>query len=192
MSTSKNFSLFSSLRVDMLRHRAMTLGEDVNQIFRPRMWLGVLSPRFMPVLFCRLAFKFNVVGFGLGAKFFTLLNFIVFGIEIAPQCSIGPGLFLPHTQGTVIGAWSIGSNVTIFQGVTLGAREIHFLYKEEIRPKVSDNVSIGAGAKVLGGIVIGTNARIGANAVVLKNVPEDCFAVGVPARILKNDKVDGL
>ncbi|WP_316894038.1 serine O-acetyltransferase [Ralstonia mannitolilytica] len=113
-----------------------------------------------------------------------MVNFVVFGIEIAARCEIGPGLYLPHTQGTVIGAWSIGKNAVIYQGVTIGAKELDFAYSEVSRPKLGDNVTIGAGAKVLGGVQLGPGARIGANAVVITSVPEGALAVGIPAKVL--------
>jgi serine O-acetyltransferase len=93
-------------------------------------------------------------------------------------------LFLPHTQGTVIGAWSIGENATIFQGVTLGAKDIDFSYQESSRPTVGNNVTIGAGAKVIGGLILGDYARVGANAVVLNDVASGLLAVGIPAKVI--------
>jgi serine O-acetyltransferase len=147
----------------------------------------MISARFIPVFLCRMAMKCNSLGLRSLAKLFSLMNFFFFGIEIAVACRIGPGLFLPHTQGTVIGAWSVGKNATIFQGVTLGAREIDFEPSQQTRPTVEDDVSIGAGAKVLGGIRLGQGCRVGANAVVLSSVPPQCMAVGVPARIIIND-----
>lgn len=124
------------------------------------------------------------IGIGPLAKFISLANFLLFGIEIGTRCFIGEGLFLPHTQGTVVGAAAIGRNCTIFQGVTLGAKEIDMAYDERVRPIIQDDVSIGAGAKVLGGITIGSRTKIGANAVVIQAVPPDSIAVGVPARII--------
>ena len=152
-----------------------------------RLWLGLLSPRFLPVLLCRLAHFFYLLKLGFLAKALSLLNFFLFGIEIAVRCPIGKGLFLPHTQGTVIGAWSIGENVTIFQGVTLGAREVDFSYRKSSRPTVGDNVTIGSGAKILGGLTLGSGSRVGANAVVLNDIELGMLAVGVPAKVLKQN-----
>jgi serine O-acetyltransferase len=114
-------------------------------------------------------------------KLFSILNFIIFGIEVSPRCHIGKGLFLPHSQGTVIGAYSIGENATIYQGVTLGARELDFGYSKEVRPVVGNGVTVGAGAKVLGGITLGDQCKVGANAVVLKSVAAGRSVVGIPA-----------
>ncbi|CAN4272319.1 CysE Serine acetyltransferase [Methylophilaceae bacterium] len=179
-----NFKLIPFLVADLRRARTLIHGES-DSMSDFRLWLGVLSPRFLPVLLCRVAHFFYCIKLTSVAKFFSLLNFLFFGIEIAIQCRIGKGLFLPHTQGTVIGAYSIGENVTIFQGVTLGARELDFSYKELSRPSVGDAVTIGAGAKVLGGLNLGSGARVGANAVVLESIPENFLAAGVPARVIK-------
>ena len=156
-----------------------------------RLWIGLLSPRFFPVLNCRLAHFFFVKRLSVVAKIFSTLNFFLYGIEIAIRCPIGPGLFLPHTHGTVIGAVRIGANATIFQGVTLGAREVDFAYGETSRPIIGDGVIVGSGAKVLGGVTIGAGARIGANAVVVKSVPAGALAVGVPAHVVVPGREDG-
>jgi serine O-acetyltransferase len=95
------------------------------------------------------------------------------------------GLYIPHPVGTVIGATKIGHNATILQGVTLGAKEIDISYLPANRPTIGDNVTIGAGAKVLGGIFIGDNVTIGANAVVTKSLPDHVVAAGVPAKIIR-------
>ena len=117
------------------------------------------------------------------AKFLT-------GIEIHPGATIGKGLFIDHGSGVVIGETSIiGNNVTLFQGMTLGGTG-----KEtgKRHPTVGDSVVIGTGAKVLGNITIGNNAYIGANAVVIRNVPANSTVVGVPGHITKQDgkKID--
>jgi len=179
-----DFSFLSYLTADLRRARVLLNG-SADGVSGLRLWLGVLSPRFVPVLLCRLAHSFYRLRLGLFAKAVSLLNFFLFGIEIAVRCPIGKGLFLPHTQGTVIGAWSIGENATIFQGVTLGAKELDFSYEESSRPTVGDDVTIGSGAKVLGGLTLGAGSRIGANAVVLDSVPTNVVAAGVPSRIVK-------
>lgn len=112
------------------------------------------------------------------------------GIEIHPGAAIGKSLFIDHGMGVVIGETSIiGNNVTLFQGVTLGGtgKEIG-----KRHPTVGDNVVIGTGAKILGNIIIGHNSYIGANAVVIRNVPANATVVGVPGHIAKKDgkKID--
>ena len=148
------------------------------------LFLNFFSPRFMPVVLFRLSHFFYEVKLSPLAKAFSLMNFVLFGLEIAARCKIGKGLYFPHTQGTVIGALSIGENATIYHNVTFGAREVDLAYSETGRPVVGDNVIIGAGAKVLGGVNIGDGARVGANAVVIENVPAKATVVGIPARII--------
>jgi serine O-acetyltransferase len=145
----------------------------------------VLNPRFTPVFLTRLAYHLASLGLNPIAKIISLLNFIIFGIEISLRCKIGEGLYLPHTVGTVVGANKIGRNVVIFQGVTIGAKELDFVVTPEQRPSIGDNVTIGSGAKVLGGIEIGNNVTIGANAVVTKSLPDNVIAAGIPARIIR-------
>lgn len=108
------------------------------------------------------------------------------GIEIHPGASIGKGLFIDHGTGVVIGETTIiGNNVTLFHGVTLGGTGKE---KGKRHPTIKDNVFIGSGAKILGNITIGKNTKIGANAVVLKDVEENKTVVGVPAKIVKRHK----
>lgn len=116
-------------------------------------------------------------------RFFT-------GIEIHPGAVIGDGLFIDHGMGVVIGETAIiGDNVTLYQGVTLGGTGKE---KGKRHPTIGHNVVIGGGAKVLGNITIGDNSYIGANAVVVKDVPPNSTVVGVPGRITKQDgkKID--
>jgi serine O-acetyltransferase len=114
--------------------------------------LACLNPRMAPVVLLRLAEFFHAHGLGLFAKLFSMLNVMVFGIEVSPQVQIGGGLFLPHTVGTVIGAERIGENCTIMQGVTLGTSEPDMGFTVARRPVVGDHVLIGAGAKIIGRI----------------------------------------
>lgn len=180
---SCSFSLFDLLRLDVLRLYRLSHGAQAASPSCLLLWIYVLSPFMAPVLFYRISHYFQLRDMRLLAKICACLNSLLFGIEIASSCSIGPGLFIPHTHGTVIGAWSIGCNVTIFQGATLGAKYLAFDFDRSSRPILGDNVTIGAGSKVLGGISIGSNSVVGANAVVLSDVPSDCVAVGVPAEI---------
>lgn len=189
VNNSESFRLRSYLVADLHRARGLLHG-SADGVSGFQLWLGVLSPRFIPVLLCRVAHWFYCLKLGPVAKIVSLLNFFLFGIEIAVRCPIGPGLFLPHTQGTVIGARRIGSNATIFQGVTLGAREVDFSYSEHSRPIIGDGVTIGSGAKVLGGLHIGDGARIGANSVVLNSIPSNALAVGAPARVVQRRQGD--
>ena len=143
------------------------------------------SPRFMPVVIFRISHWLLLRKLSSLSKIFSLINFVIFGLEISAICKIDIGLYFPHTQGTVIGANTIGKNATIYHNVTLGAREIDLEYATSSRPDVGDDVIIGAGAKILGPVMIGNNARVGANAVVVDNVPAGATVVGIPARIVK-------
>ena len=96
---------------------------------------------------------------------------------------IGPGLFVSHGQCTILSAERIGANCQVHQGVTVG-----WDYRGDRRPIIGDDVFIGAGAKVLGAITIGDKARIGANAVVVCDVPAGATAVGIPARVISADQ----
>jgi serine O-acetyltransferase len=106
------------------------------------------------------------------------------GVDIHPGAIIGPGIFIDHGMGTVIGETAeLGAGVTLFQQVTLGGRGGKEAGKRH--PTLGDGVMVGAGAKILGPILIGDRARIGANAVVLADVPADATAVGIPARVIR-------
>ena len=107
------------------------------------------------------------------------------GIEIHPGATIGKGLFIDHGMGVVIGETTeIGDNCTIYQGVTLGGTGKDIGKRH---PTLGDNVMVGAGAKVLGPVKIGSNSKIAANAVVLHTVPENSTAVGIPAKVVRQN-----
>lgn len=117
------------------------------------------------------------------ARLFSQISRFFTQIEIHPGAKIGKNLLIDHGCGVVIGETAIvGDNCTIYQGVTLGGTG-----KESGKrhPTIGNNCFIGSGAKVLGNINIGNNVKIGANSVVLKDLPDDCTAVGVPAMITK-------
>lgn len=112
------------------------------------------------------------------------------GIEIHPGAQIGKSLFIDHGMGVVIGETAIiGDDVLMYQGVTLGGTGLE---KGKRHPTIGNNVVIGTGAKILGNITIGDNSYIGANAVVVKDIPQNSTVVGVPGRITKQDgkKID--
>ncbi len=114
----------------------------------------------------------------------TLARFIT-QIEIHPGAKIGEGFFIDHGSGVVIGETAeIGNNVTLFQGVTLGGTGNE---KGKRHPTLGDHVVVGNGARILGGFTVGENSRIGAGAVVLREVPPNCTVVGNPGRIVRRD-----
>ncbi|MDD2542111.1 MAG: DapH/DapD/GlmU-related protein [Desulfuromonadaceae bacterium] len=170
---------FSLIKLDLSRLSQQSSVEKLSVQY----W-KIIHPRFMPVLIIRLARLFHAtLIFRPLAVVLTWMNVFIFGIEVTPRCRIAGGLFLPHTSGTVIGAASIGLNATIFQGVTIGAKYADMDYTHEVRPTLENDVVVGAGAKVLGGINIGSGARVAANSLVLIAVPTGATAIGVPAII---------
>ncbi len=105
-------------------------------------------------------------------------------VDIHPAATIGRRLFIDHALGVVIGETAeIGSDVTLYHGVTLGGTTWH---KVKRHPTLGDNVLVGAGAKILGPITLGNNVRVGANSVVVKDVPPCCTVVGIPGRIIQS------
>ncbi len=147
-----------------------------------------LYPSVCAILYHRLAHALHGSGFPAAkflARMISQLARAATGIEIHPGAKIGRGLFIDHGMGVVIGETAeIGDNVTLFQGVTLGGTGKE---KGKRHPTVHDRAVIGAGAKVLGSITIGKNAQIGANAVVIREVPANSVVVGVPGRVVRQD-----
>ena len=140
-------------------------------------------PGLKALLFHRLAHALWRVRLRLLARMLSQLGRFLTGIEIHPGASIGRGLFIDHGMGIVIGETSeIGDNCTLYQGVTLGGTGKE---RGKRHPTLCDNVTVGAGAQVLGSITVGRGSYIGANSVVFKDVPAEATVVGVPARIVR-------
>ncbi len=138
---------------------------------------------FQALCLHRFNYLLNKLHIPLIPRILSQFSRFITGIEIHPGAKIGRGLFIDHGMQVVIGETSIiGDHVTLFQGVTLGGTG-----KEtgKRHPTICDNVVIGAGAKVLGNINIGNNVKIGANSVVLKEVPENSTVIGIPGRIVR-------
>ena len=144
-------------------------------------------PGVKAVFMHKIANFFAIAKFDLIARIISQFSRFMTGIEIHPKARIGKNLFIDHGMGVVIGETSdIGDNVTIYHMVTLGgiSPSINSNDQREVKrhPTLQDNVVVGSGAQVLGPITIGKNAKIGANAVVTKNVPENGIMVGIPAK----------
>ncbi len=123
-------------------------------------------------------------GLRLPARLLSQAARAVTGIEIHPGAQLGRRLFIDHGMGVVIGETAVvGDDVLLFHGVTLGGRSMR---RGKRHPTLGDNVTVGAGAKILGPVSIGSGAQIGANAVVITDVPIDHIAVGIPAKIRPN------
>ena len=153
---------------------------------RSKIEVFICYPGYHAVLFYRFANALWSRNFYLMGRFVSNFGKIFTGIEIHPGATIGRRLFIDHGNGVVIGETSeIGDDVTLYQGVTLGGTSLE---KGKRHPTLGDNVIVGSGAQVLGPLIVGSNARIGANAVVLKNVPKGATMVGIPAKIVMGQK----
>lgn len=140
--------------------------------------------RYLPNVIYRTSRAAMLAGIPVLPKLLTYLNVVLFGLEITPKCDIGPGVFFAHPVGCVIGAWRIGKNAMIFQGVGLGALRPDMGFGRETRCEIGDNVVLYAGCKVQGPYRIGDGAVIGANSVVLSSVEPGRTVFGVPARVV--------
>jgi serine O-acetyltransferase len=163
-----------------LAHYALREHTRVGFMFVARMLL--LTTGFQFVLAWRIQealFKIPLVG-RLLRRIVWWFTCLLFGSEIALAANIEGGLYIPHPYGIVVGASDIGKCVTILQHVTIGRRD----RSDQGRPQIEDGASLMAGCVILGSITVGTDAVIGANAVVLKDVPSNSLAVGAPAKIL--------
>ena len=144
-------------------------------------------PGVKAVFFHRIAHFFSVAKFDLIARIISQFSRFLTGIEIHPKAKIGKHLFIDHGMGVVIGETSeIKDNVTIYHMVTLGgiSPSIDSENQRDIKrhPTLETNVVVGSGAQVLGPVIVGRNAKIGANAVVTKNVPVNAVMIGIPAK----------
>jgi serine O-acetyltransferase len=142
-------------------------------------------PGIHALAFHRLAHALWTHGWRTPARFVSHVARFLTGIEIHPAAKLGPGLFIDHGMGVVIGETSeIGANVTLLQGVTLGGTSLR---REKRHPTLGDNVVVGAGAKIIGGFKIGDGSRVGAGSVVVREVPPNAVVVGVPGRVTYRD-----
>jgi serine O-acetyltransferase len=162
------------------------LMEDIQAVFerdpaaRSKIEVLLCYPGVHAVALHRLAHALWRRGWCLAARFLSNVNRFLTGIEIHPGAKIGRRFFIDHGMGVVIGETAeIGDDVTIYQGVTLGGVSLD---KGKRHPTIEDGVVIGAGAAVLGPFTVGKGARIGSNAVVVKEVPPGVTVVGIPAR----------
>jgi serine O-acetyltransferase len=145
-------------------------------------------PGFHAIVLHRLAQQLDQRGVPLVPRLVSHVNRFLTGIEIHPSAQIGPGFFIDHGMGVVIGETAqIGDNVTVYQGVTLGGTGKEMGKRH---PTVGSNVVISVGAKVLGAIEIGDNVKIGAGSVVLTSVPAHSTVVGVPGRVVATHDPD--
>ncbi len=163
--------------------------EDVSSVFErdpaARHTLEILTcyPGLHAVLVHRVSHKLWRFGFKWAARFLSHIARFLTGIEIHPGATIGRRFFIDHGMGVVIGETAeIGDDCTLYHGVTLGGTTWE---KGKRHPTLENGVVIGAGAKVLGPITVGANARIGSNAVVVRDVPANATVVGIPGRVVQ-------
>ena len=166
-----------------------TLREDIRVVFdrdpAARSGFEVITcyPGFHALLFHRVAHRLWGWGLRWLARFLAHIGRFLTGIEIHPGATIGRRFFIDHGMGVVIGETAeIGDDCTLYHGVTLGGTSWN---KGKRHPTLCDGVVVGAGAKILGPITMGAEAKIGSNAVVVRDVPAGCTAVGIPARIIQ-------
>jgi len=144
-------------------------------------------PGAKAIFFHKIANFFAIAKFHLVARIISQFSRFLTGIEIHPKANIGKNLFIDHGMGVVIGETSeIGDNVTIYHMATLGgiSPSVNSNEQRNVKrhPTLKDNVVVGSGAQILGPVTVGKNAKIGANAVVTKDVPENAVMVGIPAK----------
>jgi serine O-acetyltransferase len=169
-----------------------TIRNDIQSVFdrdpAARTWLEVLLcyPGLHAIWGHRLTHWLWMHGAKLLARWLSQIMRSLTGIEIHPGATLGPRFFIDHGMGVVIGETAeIGADVTLYHGVTLGGTSWQ---KGKRHPTLGNGVVVGAGAKILGPIMVGDNSRIGANAVVVKPVPPESVVVGVPGEIVKRSR----
>ena len=160
---------------------------DRDPAAKSKLSLILTYPGVKAVFFHKIANFFYLAKIDLAARFISQLSRFFTGIEIHPGAKIGKNLFIDHGMGVVIGETSeIGNNVTIYHMVTLGgiSPSIDSNNQRQVKrhPTLMDNVVVGSGAQILGPVIIGKNAKVGANAVVTKDVPENAVMIGIPAK----------
>ena len=160
---------------------------DRDPAAKSKVSLILTYPGVKAIFFHKIANFFAIAKFDLIARIISQFSRFLTGIEIHPKAKIGKNLFIDHGMGVVIGETSeIGNNVTIYHMVTLGgiSPSINSNSQRETKrhPTLMDNVVVGSGAQILGPVVIGKNAKVGANAVVTKDVSENAVMIGIPAK----------
>lgn len=170
------------------------ISEDVRSVFardpaaRSSLEVVLTYPGVHAVILHRLAHGLWQRQWKLSARFLSMVSRAITGIEIHPGAKIGRRFFIDHGMGVVIGETAeVGDDVTLYHGVTLGGTSWN---KGKRHPTVSSGAVVGAGAKILGPILVGEGARVGSNAVVTRDVPPGATVVGIPGRIVRRRETD--
>lgn len=154
---------------------------------KSRLEAALCYPGLHAIWLHRIAHHFYLKGWVVFPRVLNTFSRFLTGIDIHPGAKLGPGLFIDHGMGLVIGETAeLGSNVTLYQGVTLGGTGKE---KGKRHPTIGNNVVVSSGAKVLGSFKVGDNSKIGSGSVVLKEVPPNSVVVGVPGRVVTKDGV---
>ena len=172
-------SFFISIYGDIARYAYLKYRTNPSPRILIPLILYSISPQFLPIIIYRLSHCLSSCSIPIVPSILYFLNLLLFSIEISPKTEILPGLFIPHPSGIVLGAFRIGRNATIFQSVTIGCKYPEFNFIQNNRPHLGDNVLVGSGAKVLGYLRVGDNVSIGANAVVVRDVPSNSTVIGL-------------
>lgn len=165
-----------------------TIKKDIDVVMqrdpaaKSKLEVALCYPGLHAIWLHRIAHKLYKRGWVLLPRLINTFSRFLTGIDIHPGAQLGPGLFIDHGMGLVIGETAeIGANVTLYQGVTLGGTGKE---KSKRHPTIGDNVVVASGAKVLGSFTVGDNAKIGSGSVVLHEVPPNSVVVGIPGRVV--------
>ncbi|PZT47864.1 serine O-acetyltransferase [Helicobacter valdiviensis] len=155
---------------------------DKDPAIKSKIELFFNYPGLIALVHHRIAHRLHKKGFKVLARILMGFTQWITNVDIHPAAQIGHRVFIDHGIGVVIGETAIvGNEVTIYQGVSLGGVSLE---QKKRHPTIEDNVIIGAGAKILGDIIVGENSKVGANSVVIKSVPPNSTAVGIPAKTI--------
>ena len=163
--------------------------DDIASVFQrdpaARNVLEVLTtyPGVHAVMIHRVSSRLWLRGWRYPARFLSFLGRLLSNVDIHPGARIGERFFIDHGAGVVVGETAVvGNDVTLYHGVTLGGTSWN---KGKRHPTLGDGVMVGAGAKILGNITVGNHCRVGANSVVVEDVPDSCTVVGIPGKVVK-------
>ena len=157
---NSQYSFLNAVRGDILRFISLKYPHYQDRLSSLRFFISCFSPFLYPNYIYRLSALLYFRNFPFFSILLSRLNILLFDLEISPRCKIGPGIFFPHPRGIILGAYSVGSNVTIYHRVTVGAKRLSFSYSSEDRPIICDSVILGFGSTILGSICVGQSSIV--------------------------------